>query len=178
MRPALIWLFPLIFVIHDGEEAFTMAAWVRHHQDVLRNVADVAPLARRVIANIPATNGGVIAAIVFELLFVLAVTIALGRFLRCATRSRAAVYVYSALLGAYVFHVVTHIGQSVVLRMYTPGVISAVLVVLPAGGYLFWQLLRSGLLTPKTAAICAAIGVFSILPIIITAHLVGRRLFG
>jgi len=177
LRPSLIWLFPLIFVIHDGEEAFTMAAWLNNHRELLRNIADAAPLSRRIVANMPSTNGAVAGAIAFELLIVLAATIGFARFLRFASRSRSAVYIYAALLAAYLVHVVAHIGQSIILGMYTPGVVSAVLVVPPVGGYLYWQLLRCRLLDAKSAAISAAAGVLSILPIVTTAHLIGRWLF-
>jgi hypothetical protein len=111
-------------------------------------------------------------------LIVLAVTIAFARFLKFPAKSRFSVYLYAALLATYVVHVVSHIAQAIALGMYTPGVVSAVLVVPPVGGYLYWLLLRNRLVGMKMAAISAAAGVLSILPVLLSALFVGRWLFG
>jgi len=177
MKPALVWLFPAIFLIHDGEEAFTMVAWVRAHHDLLARVAGLNPVAARIVANMPVNQAAVVAAIGFELLIALAATIVLDRALRVTPVPRAPLYVYSGALAAYVIHVISHVGQTLALRAYTPGVFTATLVVPAVGGYLFSRLLEAGLLNRRQALISAAVGVLSILPIVATAHLVGRTLF-
>lgn len=154
-----------------------MAAWINHHRELLRNISDAAPLTRRVIENIPATNKGIAGAIALELLVVLAATIAFARWLRAANQARSVVYIYAGLLAAYIFHVVAHVAQSIFLGTYTPGVVSAVVVVLPAGGYLYSQLFRQRILSTQGAVISATAGAASILPIIAVAHMAGRWLF-
>ena len=154
-----------------------MAPWIHDHRALLNHITDAAPLARRLLANIPATSAGVAGAIAFLFLIVLAVTIAFARFLKFPAKSRFAVYLYAALLAAFLVHIFAHVMLAIALGMYTPGVVSAVLVVPPVGGYLYWLLLRHRLLSAKSAAISAVAGVLSVLPVLLSAHFVGRRLF-
>jgi len=178
LRQSLIWLFPLIFVIHDGEEVITMKAWVSQHRELLRNISDVSPLLDRIVANIPTTTRVMAGAVGFESVIILLASIALARWLRAPSTSRIALYIYSGLLAAYLVHVVTHIAHSVVFAMYTPGVITAILVVPPVGGYLYAKVLKGTPLRGRVAVISAAAGVVSIMPIVTTAHLIGRWIFG
>jgi len=177
LRGSTIWLFAVIFLIHDGEEAFTMAQWVNAHAGLMHSIAAKSPVAAWAVTHMPSNNGVAITAIAFELLIIVGSTVALSLFLSGRSKSRSTVYIFAALLSAYIIHVAAHIVQSVVLGIYTPGVITAVLVVPPLGGYLYWRLLRSGLLTARSAAITTMVGVLSIVPILWSAIQVGRLLF-
>ena len=178
LRTSVLWLLPLIFLIHDGEEALTMPVWIREHRDLLNRLSDMTPLHRRLISQLPATSAGILTGIAFEMLIILAATVAFVRILKRNSRLRMPVYVYSIALGAYVVHVAAHILQPAALGMYTPGVVSGVLVVLPVGGYIYWRLIRTGWLTAQEAALTAVAGALAILPVLLIAFLVGRSLAG
>jgi hypothetical protein len=48
---------------------------------------------------------------------------------------------YTTILGGYYLHAFVHLGQSLVLREYTPGLVTVVLLVIPTFLYLYWRLL-------------------------------------
>ena len=54
---------------------------------------------------------------------------------------------YLAVLAVFLLHVFTHLAQSIVLRMYTPGVVTAVLIALPYSLYAFYRLLQENVVS-------------------------------
>ncbi|MEF2248038.1 HXXEE domain-containing protein [Paenibacillus sp. IITD108] len=72
-------------------------------------------------------------------------------------------------------HVLTHVGQSIYLRMYTPGVVSAVILVLPYTLYLFTRLIREELITWELILLSIPVG-FLIIPIVLLGHELGKRI--
>ena len=171
LRSAL-WLLPLVFVIHDGEEILTMPRWIAGHRPLLERIAHKSPAARRVVANLPTTTAQVAVAVAVELaVFLLATVLVAGD-----PRPGFALYVYAALLGVYTAHSLTHLGQTLLLRAYTPGVVTAVLLVPPVGGFIYKRLFEAGLLSRRSALLSAAAGVLGMVPLLLTAHFVGRML--
>lgn len=171
LRSAL-WLLPLVFVIHDGEEILTMPRWIAGHRPLLEGIAHKSPAARRVVANLPTTTAQVAVAVAVELAVFLLATWLVAR----DPRPGFALYFYAALLGVYTAHSLTHLGQALLLRAYTPGVVSAVLLVPPVGGFIYKRLFEAGLLSQRSALLSAAAGVLGMVPLLLTAHLVGRVL--
>lgn len=171
LRSAL-WLLPLVFVIHDGEEILTMPRWIAAHRPLLERIADKSPAARRVVANLPTTTAQVAVAVAVELAVFLLATWLVAR----DPRPGFALYLYAAVLGAFTAHSVTHLGQTVLLRAYTPGVVSAVLLVPQVGVIIYKRLFEAGLLSRRSALLSAAAGVLAVVPLLLTAHFVGRML--
>ena len=176
MRPWMPWLFPLIFVVHDGEEILTAAGWVNAHQDLLAKVGRIHPAVRHAIAGLPATTSIMAAAVGFEFVLIVALTIALGLWLRGRWQTRWPLYLYAGALAACLAHVVTHVGFSLITRMYTPGVVSAVLFVPWVGGYLYARLARATALGTREAVFSTLLGIACLLPMILMAHAFGRWL--
>jgi hypothetical protein len=160
---ATLWLLPIGFVVHDGEELLTMANWVAQHRQELDELARHGPLVQRVVASIPATQSEVTLAIALELVGLTAVTALATRDIR----NRAWLYVYAVLLAVFVLHGGTHVLLAAVFGGYVPGLISAVTVV-PAVGYATYRrLLGNRCLTPRTAIVAALIGAVAFLPFLI-----------
>jgi NhaP-type Na+/H+ or K+/H+ antiporter len=59
--------------------------------------------------------------------------------------------------------------------MYTPGVVSAVLVTLPYSAYLFYKLMTWELVTIKQILFSIPVGLL-IIPIVLIGHELGRRI--
>ena len=171
LRPA-VWLLPLVFVIHDGEEILTMPRWIAGHRPLLQHIARMSPAAREVVANLPTTTAQVAIAVAVELAVFLLATALVAR----DPRRGFPLYFYAAVLGVYTAHSLTHLGQTVLLRDYTPGVVTAVLVVPAAGAYLYKRLFEADLLSRRSALLSAAAGVLGMVPLLLTAHFVGRAL--
>jgi hypothetical protein len=166
----VVWVLPLAFAIHDGEEILTMPGWIARNRPVLDRIADTGALARRVVENLASTTSAVTSAVLAELAVILLVTFVAQR----RPHSGPTMYAYAAMLGVFFLHSLTHVGSAIVLRGYTPGVISAILVIPPASIYVYRRLLSAHLLTWRSAAWSAAAGAALVVPAVIAAHYFGH----
>ncbi|MBI4889076.1 MAG: HXXEE domain-containing protein [Acidobacteria bacterium] len=178
LRPAVLWLFPGIFLLHESEEVLTVPAWVRGHGELLHMLSDPISPGLRIIANLPDSMAVMAGTMFFELPIYLAATIFLWRWLNRPSSNRAPLYIYSGLLAAYIAHVLVHIGMAAVARAYSPGIITGALIVLPAGVWLYHRLLKATPLSHMAASLSAAAGIWASIRIVLAAQAFGRRLFG
>ena len=167
---AAVWLLPLAFVIHDGEEILTMPRWIADHRPLLERIAHTGAPARRVVDNLPTTTAQVAVAVAVELAVLLLATVLFSR----GVRPGLAAYFYAAALGVFTAHSLTHLGQTLLLAAYTPGVVTAVLIVPAAGVYLYRRLFEAGLLSRKSAWLSGVAGAVGIVPLLLTAHRIGK----
>ena len=168
---SVLWLLPAAFIVHDGEEVLTMPRWIAEHQLALQRVAELGAVPRAIVANLPTTTREVAAAVCVVLVVLVMATLLAQR------RPRgAALHFYAALLGAFAGHAFSHIAGSITLREYTPGVVTAVLVIPPAGWHIYGRLCASARLTRKAALASAAVGIAAMAPLVIAAHCAGRAL--
>jgi drug/metabolite transporter (DMT)-like permease len=157
-----IWAGPVVFFIHDAEEILTVAPWLRDHRAEL-------PMVVRPFSGITTTE------------FALAVLLLFLGFLAAAAhgapRARQGRMSVPFLLvaGAFVANGITHLGQAALLRGYTPGVVTALLVVLPYGVLLGEQLRRSGLVTRRRWVGAIAAGVVLQVPLVVLVLLAVQR---
>lgn len=124
----LFWLIPLLFALHNAEEAPRMAAWSREVD---------APFLPRV------STFQFTVAVALLTLFVLLLTVVAMRML--SPRSGTALIVG---LQAIIFvNALVHIGTAVRYRRYNPGLVTAVLINGPFSLYLFHRALQTPLLS-------------------------------
>ena len=69
-----LWLLPLGFILHDGEELVTMTNWIARHQDELEKIASLGAVARRLVESVPVSRVEVGVTIALELAVLVAVT--------------------------------------------------------------------------------------------------------
>jgi hypothetical protein len=168
----VLWLLPIVFIIHDGEELLTMAGWVVRHQQTLDQFARMNKIAAEMVRSLPTTTAQVAVAIGFILLLFVVVTAGASM-----SRKRGFwLYAYASLLGVLFLHVFTHIAQAILIGGYAPGVIGAVVAIIPGALYLYKRLFEAKLLTVKSAAITALIGFALFVPGALLAHQIGRML--
>jgi len=79
------------------------------------------------------------------------------------------------IVAVFFLHVFTHVGQALILRTYTPGVITSVLIILPYTLYLFFRLFREHLIDWNFALFNIPF-VLLALPIILGTHSIARKL--
>jgi hypothetical protein len=162
----VLWLLPLIFSIHDGEELLTMPGWVANHQQELNRLANMSDTAGEVVRSLPKTTAQAAVAIAFILLLFVVVTVGAS-----VSRKRGFwLYAYSSLLGVLFLHVFTHIAQAILVGGYVPGVIGAVVAIIPGALYIYKRLFEAKLLTFKSAAVTALIGFALFIPGAMLAH--------
>ena len=147
-----IWAGPAVFLLHDAEEVLTIESWLREHG------TELPPLVHRFLG-------------VTARQFALAVLLLFAGFLAAAAhaawraqRARASL-VFLLLAGTLVGNGLTHIAQAVLFRGYTPGVVTALLVVLPYGYVLGERLRASGLATRRMWAVAIAAGTVVQIPL-------------
>jgi hypothetical protein len=148
-----IWAGSAVFLVHDAEEILTVAPWLRVHRDEL-------PVALQAVA-----------AGVTTVRFALAVLLLFAGFVaatghgawRAGQHARSLPFLVVA--GMLVGNAVTHVGQGLLFRGYTPGIITALLLVLPYGYFLGRRLERAGLTTRRVWAWFVVAGAIAQVPL-------------
>jgi uncharacterized protein with HXXEE motif len=145
---------PGVFLVHDAEEIATVASWMPNHRAELP--AAVQPLAM-------VTTRQFTFAVIVLFLGLLAATMHAVPRARVGTRSLP----FLLMVGAFVANGVTHLAQAAVFRGYTPGLLTAVLLVIPYGIGLGEQLRASGLASRRMWLAMVALGAVLQVPIIV-----------
>lgn len=157
-----VWLLPVSWLIHDVEE-FLLIERQPHGRQAGRN-EPTTPL--RTAIRAMATNRRQFAvAVVFVGCIVVAATIA-GTF---DPRGYGMV-VYSTALAGYFLHAFIHIARSMVFRAYTPGVVTAVVVVIPVSLGLYWWLFESALVDTRLVITTGFFGLSLFVPVVVVAN--------
>ncbi|TNJ64492.1 HXXEE domain-containing protein [Paenibacillus hemerocallicola] len=162
---SLLWLFPVLFLFHDFEEILTVEHWSRTNGE--RIMRTLPSLARQLYASSFRMNTRQFAA---DVLWVYTVIVA---------ATAAAVFFsfylpYLAALAVFFLHVFTHAGQSLYLKSYTPGVITAIALVLPYSAYAYYRLLSEQII--DSGDILASLSIVIVLvPVALMLLLKGRR---
>lgn len=109
----ILWLFPLLFIFHDMEEVIGYGLWLRKNRSFLDKKYPK-------ISNTykPYSTEGM-AAVMEELVLCLVVCI--------ITRVSGFYGLWFGAFVAYTVHLIVHIGQSVVMKMYIPALITSVI---------------------------------------------------
>ena len=140
-----IWAAPVVFLLHDAEELMTVAPWLREHGRELPPVVQpfMGVTTRQFALAIMVLLAGIVAAA------------AHGAW-RAKRGGRSLPFLLVA--GMLVGNGLTHLAQAAIFRGYTPGVLTALLLVLPYGYLLGEQLRADGLVTRRSWAAAIAVG--------------------
>lgn len=168
----VLWLLPLIFSIHDGEELLTMPGWIANHQQEINRLANMSDTAAEMVRALPTTTSQAAVAIGFMLFLFLVVTVGAST----SGKRGFCLYVYAGLLGVLFLHVFTHIAQAIFFGGYVPGLIGAVGAIIPGALYIYKRLFEAKLLTLKSAAVTALIGFALFVPGVMLAQQIGQML--
>ena len=166
----LIWLFPIVFMLHDFEELIRFRRWMDRYGPAvgLRLPTFIRVNFDRVQSHTTAEYAVPIALefILFSAASLLAVEARwIALFNLCA-------------IGVFA-HTFFHLGSALWLRQLTPGVTTAMLFVLPYSVLLFTRLIAEGLLDPRwvlfgTPLILPVFGIYMRLLFILSGHLTCR----
>lgn len=156
----VIWAFPLAFLIHDCEEIVTMERFVRENSErfpkFLRNIAAIT------------TRQFTLAVVVLLVLTLLAAYL--------ATRPQRQMDLFTLVLAIFLVHILGHVAQTVFFRGYTPGLITALLVVLPYSLYGFHRLFTANLIGGDSFTTSMLVGALLFVPVILAASQLGKLL--
>lgn len=116
----LVLPFPLAFILHDGEEVILQHRWMLAHRETL---ACRFPRMKHLIDYLSGLSTKAFALAALEELVVL--LLATGYVL---VGGAYAMQIWSALFMAFALHLLVHLGQSLVVRGYVPGVVTSALL--------------------------------------------------
>ncbi|MNO28518.1 hypothetical protein D3C76_184130 [compost metagenome] len=162
---SLVWLFLVAFVIHDMEEMIWVGPWAKRNRQ--KAVAAVPARMRRSLAQMLTINSSQFAvAVLLEFIVFVPFT------LMAAEQGRF--FIFLSINSLFFLHVFTHVAQSLYLKMYTPGVVTAVLIVLPYSLVLFDRLLSDNLVTWGEILLSVPVGLL-VVPLVMVGHELGKR---
>ncbi|MFO1443367.1 HXXEE domain-containing protein [Bacillus sp. Bva_UNVM-123] len=167
----LIWLFPIIFVLHDLEEIIMIEKWMGKNSNVIydklpRKIAD------KVIKQFSMSTAQFSVAVLVIFVFVSSSTYLASQYINHGPFGN--IYLFTVMISVFFLHVFTHVGQSVFLRSITPGVITSVLIVFPYTIILFNSLFKHQVITLNTLYISIPF-IFLIFPVLFFAHWFGKK---
>ena len=156
-----ILLTPLVFLVHDAEEVATVAAWTRANADAL-------PAAVRGFLPISTAQFAAAVALLFVVLSAVSLLAARRPGDGLATKA------WLVLLAALTANGFTHPAQTVWFGGYTPGVATAVLLVIPFGALAWRRAVAEGVASRRAAIPLFLAGLAIQLPIVVLALVFGR----
>lgn len=161
---SLLWLFPITFLFHDFEEIITVEKWIGKHGDHVRNA--LPGFAKKIFNSSLRMNTLNFAKDVLGVYSVIVVVTGLAVFFDFYL-------LFLAALHLYFLHVFTHLGQTIYLKKYTPGVLTAVFPVLPYSLYAYYRLLSEGIIGPADL-LWALVLMLVVVPVALLLLLRGR----
>lgn len=110
----IIWIFPILFIVHDMEEIIGFGLWLKRNQTLLdRKYPKISNTYK------PYSTEGMATAVLEEMVLCLIICI-ISRFTEF----------YGLWLGAFVayaFHLIVHVVQSIAIKKYIPAVITSII---------------------------------------------------
>lgn len=158
----VIWTGPVVFLVHDLEELVTIEDWTRLHGDRL-------PEAFRLLLPVSTAEFGV-AMTALLLVFMAAAWLAD----RARLEGGRAVDFFVFLVAILGTNALGHVAQAVLFGAYVPGLLTAVLLVLP---YAYWGLAtvtRSGIRSVRWAVSAVAVAAVVQGPVAALALVLGK----
>jgi hypothetical protein len=154
------WGLFVAWAVHDAEEWFTMPGWGGRNADRLRRMYPRIPARLLRLLDFPAPQ-------VRLAITLMAVVVALAAADGARTGGRS-LFFQVALIGFGV-HAVFHVGQSALARGYTPGVVTAVLVVAPFSLWAWYDVDAAGAVGDDVTGV-ALVGILLVAPLVILVH--------
>lgn len=162
----LIWLLPIIFIIHDGEEIATMEKWLRGNQDPLQSsaMAKLIHWEKRITFQFSV-------AVLFIGVFLCLLTFLTAQDFKSGSSLNIW---FVGIVGVVLLDGIKHVLFSVKLRKYTPGVIMAALLEIPYGFFALYRFYNAGMTDVKSIVIGLAAMLPLVLILVAAGLLLGR----
>lgn len=167
----LIWLFPIIFILHDFEEIIMLENWIlSEREEVYKRLPT--KIANRVMKQMTMTTAQMSVAVLIIFLFVSSATFMASQYIN--NGPMANIYFFTVMIVIFFIHVFTHVGQSIFFRSITPGVVTSIILVFPYSLVTLKSLLSNQIIDWNTIILSLPF-VLLILPVVLIAHWVGKK---
>lgn len=162
---SVFWLFPILFMFHDFEEILTVEKWTKENKE-------------QVLAALPQS----IRKYFYSSFKMTTLQFAQDVFWVYLSITAAAIiavifsfyYIFLVFLAIFFAHAFTHIGQAFILKKYTPGVITSILLVLPYSLYAYYRLLMEQVISGEDI-LWSCLGVCIVVPFLLFFLVSGRN---
>lgn len=114
----LIWLFPIVFMIHEFEEMVFMKWWIRKNSESI--LLRFPRFGARIIQQQKSLSTEQFTLIVAEEFIIVFLVIIISEL-------TSNYNLYLGLVFAYSIHLLVHIIQSIVIRQYTPAIVTSII---------------------------------------------------
>lgn len=165
----MVWMLPMVFFIHDGEEILVMERWLRRNKEHPW-ISKLAPVSIRWDKHITLQFTFAVLVIGFILT---SVTILTALNLEPGSWFNV---LFTGLVAVFLLDGVKHVGASVALKAYTPGVITAALLEIPYGCYALYRFLNEGFVDTAELLIGTVISLPVILFLVWLGLTAGRQI--
>jgi len=162
----LIWLFPIVFMIHEFEEIILMRWWLGNNKEII--LSKYPNLGKRVLHKFESLSVETFSLIVAEEFLIVSFVVLFSVF-------TSNYNLYVGLLVAYFIHLLTHLSQTVLLRKYTPGIVTTFITGIFCL-FVFYWFAESGLLSFKLTFIYCIILTLVVFLNLKFMHYVTRKL--
>jgi len=153
----IVWLLPIIFILHDFEEIIFFKPWVHKNGTYIE---EQYPFLTKLVYNFEKLSVAAFSVAVFEefiLLSLVTIIAVLSGYYN----------LWLALFMAFSIHIIIHIIQWVIIKRYTPAIVTSILV-LPYCIYGFMQVI--GIFSPAEIIIWTITGVIIMIANLIFAY--------
>ena len=168
----LIWLFPIVFMIHDFEEIILGKPWLRKNAGEVKHLVE-----KRVPAFLAKQIGSVLDKTAAELSFPISLIFGLTVLSAYLAVPHGAHGFFLLASGAFLLHGFMHLGQTLALRRYVPAVLTSALVVIPYGLALCGRLIHEGVVDLSGLLIYFLLAAILTVPFILVMHKAGGFLY-
>jgi hypothetical protein len=166
MATVAAWGLFVAFVVHDAEEWVTLPGWLGRNAERLKRIYPRIPSSLLRRWDLPARQVR-LAIVVMGAIFALAAA--------DGARTDGRSQFFQVVLIGFGVHALVHVAQAILARAYTPGVITAVLVVAPFSWWAWQQLEWAGAAGSGSIG-PAIIGVLLIAPAIVGVNMAAGAL--
>ncbi|MGE7766814.1 HXXEE domain-containing protein [Peribacillus sp. NPDC096540] len=166
----IIWLFPVIFMFHDLEEIITVESFMTKYKNRVPK-AFLARLALIVKKKLGTKSAQLSITAAWILLIISFITFMTAYLLTIEGN----LILFTATLNIFFLQAFSHIGQTIIFRGYTPGVITALFIVIPYSLLTYYRLFELGLIDGHLIFESIPFSILMV-PIFLMGNLLGRRL--
>lgn len=160
----IVWLLPIVFMIHDFEEIIAFKPWITRNSPYLKRRF---PFLNGILPRMEKMSVQAFALAVFEEFILLVVITFAAVYFDCY-------YLWMTVFMAFFVHLFVHVVQWIAVRRYIPAIVTTFLV-LPYSIYGCVMILESNLFTVQEIITGALAGVVLMVVNLIAAHSLARR---
>ncbi|MFJ7733549.1 HXXEE domain-containing protein [Lysinibacillus sp. NPDC097231] len=167
----LIWLFPIMFILHDFEEIIMIEKWINKNSTILYTRLPE-KIADRVMKQFSMSTVQFAVAVVVIFMFVSSSTFIASQYVNQGPFGD--IYFFTIVTLVYFLHAFTHLAQAVFFRSITPGAFTSLIIVIPYSLILYYSLLVQNVITWNIIFVCLPFCLL-IIPVVLLAHWIGRK---